>query len=295
MEITLKNVSKAYTADKFALKDINLHIQSPCLLGLIGPNGAGKTTLMKLITAQLKETGGQIRIDGENIEKAEKKLKSRLGYLPQDFGLYDELTIYQFLDYIACLKGFQLNVKDLIIRSLEATNLAGIKKSKVGTLSGGQKQRIGIAQAILGEPDLLIVDEPTVGLDPQERIKFRNMFSNYSKDKMVVLSTHIIDDIQSICNRIIVMDKGTILFEGEPDTLIGEAEGHVGVFETDDLNYTFGVGISVTSRLLHTKGSTFRIVADTLPEYCTSVPPTLEDAYVYRINQISPIRAGGVY
>lgn len=288
MEITLQNVSKAYTADKFALKDLSFRIQSPCLLGLIGPNGAGKSTLMKLITAQLKESAGSIKIDGEDLEKAEKKLKSRLGYLPQDFGLYDELTIYQFLDYIACLKGFRSNVKDLIGRSLEATNLTGIKKSRIGTLSGGQKQRVGIAQAILGDPDLLIVDEPTVGLDPEERIKFRNMFSNYSRDKTVILSTHIIDDIQSICNRIIVMDKGTILFDGEPDGLIREAEGHVGVFETDDRNYTVEDGLSVTARLLHTKGTTFRIVADQLPEFCTAVTPTLEDAYVYRRSQMSP-------
>jgi ABC-2 type transport system ATP-binding protein len=282
MQIDFKNVSKSYTADKYALNGINLHIQSPCLLGLVGPNGAGKSTLMKLMTAQLKETFGLIMVDQTEMSKAEKKLRSRLGYLPQDFGLYDELTIYQFLDYIASLKGFRKNVKNIIGKSLEETNLDGIRNSRISTLSGGQKQRVGIAQAIMGEPDLMIVDEPTVGLDPEERIKFRNMFSKYSRDKTVILSTHIIDDIQSICNRIVVMDNGAILFDGEPDTLIQEAEGHVGVFETDCADVTVGSGLSVTSRLLHTKGTTFRVVGNALPEYCVSIAPTLEDAYIYR-------------
>ena len=282
MELLLTNVSKSYVSGKYALKDINISIGSPCLLGLVGPNGAGKSTLMKLMVAQLWASSGTVMVDGKEINKMEKQLKSRLGYLPQDFGLYDELTVYQFLDYIAALKGIRYDIKAVIETSLEETNLIQIKNSKIGTLSGGQKQRAGIAQAILGDPDLLIVDEPTVGLDPEERIKFRNMFSKYSKEKTVILSTHIIDDIQSICNRIVVMDKGTILFDGEPDKLIEEAEGHVGKFETDSKEFKLDKNLSVPSRLLHTNGTTYRVVGSRLPDYCTSVVPTLEDAYVYR-------------
>jgi ABC-type multidrug transport system ATPase subunit len=222
MKIKITNLSKAYKRGFNVLKDINLELESPSMIGLVGPNGAGKTTLMKLLVSQLLPSEGNIMIDGMELYKNEKYLKQRLGYLPQEFGLYEELTVYQFLDYMAALKGIKENRKDFIKKCIVITSLEDKQDIKIRTLSGGQKQRVGIAQALLSSPELFIVDEPTVGLDPEERIKFRNLFSKNASSKLVILSTHIIDDVESICNRLIVMSKGRILFDGTPSQLIGQ-------------------------------------------------------------------------
>ena len=201
MKITLKNINKIYSTKKKALQDINLEMESPNLIGLLGQNGAGKSTLMKLLVAQLLPTSGEILLDGVALTKKEKDLKAMLGYLPQTFGLYEELRVWEFLDYISALKGIK-NKKEEIERVIEETSLTEKRKAKIGSLSGGQKQRVGIAQALLGDPEFLTFDEPTVGLDPEERMKFRNLFSKTAQNKMVLLSTHIIEDVQAICNRI---------------------------------------------------------------------------------------------
>lgn len=182
MRIHLNHLSMTYPTGKQALKDINLTLESPSLIGLVGPNGAGKSTLMKLLVAGLLPTGGDIAIDDKPLTKCEKELKKKLGYLPQDFGLYDELTIWEFLDYMAALKGIR-NSRPVIEEAILATGLEEKKKARIKTLSGGQRQRVGIAQALLGEPEFLIFDEPTVGLDPEERIRFRNFFSQTAQDK----------------------------------------------------------------------------------------------------------------
>ena len=207
MKIHLNHLSMTYPTGKQALKDINLTLESPKSHSLVGPNGAGKSTLMKLLVAGLLPTGGDIAIDDKPLTKCEKELKKKLGYLPQDFGLYDELTIWEFLDYMAALKGIR-NSRPVIEEVILATGLEEKKKARIKTLSGGQRQRVGIAQALLGEPEFLIFDEPTVGLDPEERIRFRNFFSQTAQDKLVLLSTHIIEDIQSVCDRLIVIDHG---------------------------------------------------------------------------------------
>ena len=230
MNISVQHISKTYKGGKKALDDVSIEISSPALIGLVGPNGAGKSTLMKLLVAALLPSSGNILLDNTPIVKKEKYLKSVLGYLPQDFGLYDELTIWQFLDYMAALKQIANN-KYHIERVLHETNLEEIKKQKIKTLSGGQRQRVGIAQALLGDPALLIFDEPTVGLDPEERRKFRNLFSESAKDKIVLLSTHIIEDVYHICNRIIVINHGKILFDGIPEDLIEKAQGYKGIAE----------------------------------------------------------------
>ena len=173
MEINIQNVNMTYPNGKIALKDLNLDLKAPSLIGLLGPNGAGKSTLMKLLVAALMPTGGSILMDGQPLSKTDRLLKARLGYLPQDFGLFDELTVTQFLDYMAALKGIS-NPKAAIQKTIQAVNLEEKAKSKIRTLSGGQRQRVGIAQALLGNPPFLIFDEPTVGLDPEERIHFRN-------------------------------------------------------------------------------------------------------------------------
>lgn len=280
MQIQVEHVSMNYPTGKQALRDVSLELSSPNLIGLLGPNGAGKSTLMKLLTAGLLPTAGTITMDGKPLLKAEKQLKAQLGYLPQTFGLYEELTVFQFLDYMAALK----HVPDskIAIRSvLRETNLEEKQRARIRTLSGGQRQRVGIAQALLGEPRLLIFDEPTVGLDPEERINFRNLFSRAAQDKIVLLSTHIIEDVQSVCNQLIVIDQGRILFAGTPPELIRQAQGHVGVFEETDS--TQESGLHITARINTARGVSCRAVADALPPFVQPAEPTLEDAYLYLI------------
>jgi ABC-type multidrug transport system ATPase subunit len=231
MNIQIQNVSMTYKTGHKALNNINLEMDSPNFIGLLGPNGAGKSTFMKLLVSQIIPTTGEIKVDGHAIRKHEQELRKQLGYLPQTFGLYDELTVYEFLDYMCALKEIKNNVKTMIGQVIEKTNLQEKRNVKIKTLSGGQRQRVGIAQVLLGNPELIILDEPTVGLDPEERIKFRNIFSQTASDKIVLLSTHIIDDIKAICNRIIIINKGTILYDGTSPELIQRVRGHVGIIE----------------------------------------------------------------
>lgn len=281
MELELINLKKTYSTGKKALTDVTLTMKSPNLIGLLGPNGAGKSTLMKLLVAGILPTSGEIKLNGQPLLKKEKELKSKLGYLPQSFGLYEELSVWQFLDYISALKGIA-NKKEMIQKVIEETNLEEKSNTRISTLSGGQRQRVGIAQALLGNPEFLILDEPTVGLDPEERISFRNLFSKIAQDRIVLLSTHIIEDVQSICNRIIIIHKGTILFDGSPEELIKSARGHVGVYqEISDIKK--GENFEITSRVNTESGVICRIVAQQLPSFATRVEATLEDAYMYCI------------
>lgn len=286
MEIKIQNLSKKYKNVR-ALNNINLTINTPAMIGLVGPNGAGKSTLMKILVGQLIATDGEVLVDGVPLNKREKYLKERLGYLPQDFGLYEELRVEEYLDYMASLKGIKGNKKEEIKRVLVMTNLEEKRKLKIKTLSGGQKQRVGIAQAMLNNPELLIVDEPTVGLDPEERIKFRNLFSEDSIDKIVVLSTHIIEDVESICNLIIVINKGKILFVGEPSELVRKAIDHVGIVEitgADKENFLereLKGEFKITSTVITPTGTRYRVVSKSLPSYFEKVVPSLEDAYIY--------------
>ncbi|AUM99449.1 ABC transporter ATP-binding protein [Clostridium botulinum] len=285
MKISVKNLNMIYKAGKKAgkkaLNDVSLQIESPSLIGLLGPNGAGKSTLMKLLVAELIPTSGEILIDGVPLLKNERKLKASLGYLPQSFGLYDELTVWQFLDYMAALKGIK-NSKKVIKEAIEKTNLTEKRKARISTLSGGQRQRVGIAQALMGNPELLIFDEPTVGLDPEERINFRNLFSKTAQDKIVLLSIHIIEDVQSVCDKLIVINHGQILFTGTPEKLIDLAHNHVGVFE-ERIGESGREDYKITSRVNTARGIACRIVAETLPAFAEAVEPTLEDAYMYLI------------
>ena len=236
-------------------------------MGLLGPNGAGKSTLMKLLVAALLPTQGSILVDGRPLDRSQRALKARLGYLPQSFGLYDELTVYQFLDYMAALKGLR-NSRSAIDQVIRAVNLEEKRRARIRTLSGGQRQRVGIAQALLGDPEFLIFDEPTVGLDPEERIHFRNLFSQTAQDRLVLLSTHIIEDVQSVCGQLVVMDQGRVLFTGTPEALIQSAAGHVGVFWEREAAQE--AGLHITARVNTSQGIRCRAVAD--------VPPPLRSA-----------------
>ena len=282
MEINIQNVSETYPNGKQALKNFSLDLRSPSLVGLLGPNGAGKSTLMKLLVAALLPTEGSILVDGRPLAKRERQLKAGLGYLPQDFGLFDELSVAQFLDYMAALKGLR-NPRDEIRQVIRQVNLTEKAKAKIRTLSGGQRQRVGIAQALLGNPQLLIFDEPTVGLDPEERIHFRNLFSHMAQNRLVLLSTHIIEDVQSVCGQIVVINHGQILFAGTPEQLIRLADGHVGVFWEKDA--VWEQGLHITARVNTGQGIRCRAVGDFLPDYVRAEEPSLEDAYLYLISR----------
>ena len=282
MEINIQNVSMTYPSGKQALQNLSLELRSPSLIGLLGPNGAGKSTLMKLLVAALLPTTGSILVDGQPLTRVERQLKARLGYLPQDFGLFDELTVEQFLDYMAALKGLR-GSRAVIRQVIRSVNLEEKARAKIRTLSGGQRQRVGIAQALLGDPELLILDEPTVGLDPEERIHFRNLFSQTAQDRLVLLSTHIIEDIQSVCGQLVVINRGQVLFSGTPEALIQTATGHVGIFWEKDAAQEDG--LHITARVNTGQGVRCRAVADVLPPFAQPSDPTLEDAYLYLISQ----------
>jgi ABC-type multidrug transport system ATPase subunit len=292
MKISIKNVGMTYKTGKKALSNINLDVDSPNFIGLLGPNGAGKSTFMKLLVSKIIPTTGEIMVDGNPIQKYEKELRKYLGYLPQSFGLYDELTVYEFLDYMCALKEIKNNVKDTIGQAIEQTNLQEKRNFKIKTLSGGQRQRVGIAQVLLGNPELIILDEPTVGLDPEERIKFRNIFSQTANDKIVLLSTHIIDDIQAICNRIIIINNGTVLYDGTSPDLIKTVHGHVGIIEERDngaLEKRIGEKYKITSKLFTGNGVSCRVIGKEIESSIPLIEPTLEDAYTYVIHN------GGVH
>ena len=283
MEIVTSKISKSYGKDKLALDDISIRLESPCLIGLVGPNGAGKSTLMKLLISELLPSDGTITVDGLPMEKAEKSLKAALGYLPQFFGLFNELTVWQFLDYISALKGIK-DSKKAIDRAINLTDLAENQKSRIRTLSGGQRQRVGIAQALLGNPEFIVLDEPTVGLDPEQRVQFRNLLSHAAKDRLMLLSTHIIEDVQSVCNRLIVMNLGHIIYDGLPEDLIRQAQGHVGVFPEKSVA-ELPQGSHITARINTSQGVSCRLVSTVLPEFATEVEPTLEDAYIHLLSR----------
>ena len=222
-------------------------------------------------------------MDGQPLAKAERQLKASLGYLPQDFGLFDELTVTQFLDYMAALKGLR-SPKAAIREVIRAVNLEEKARARIRTLSGGQRQRVGIAQALLGDPPFLIFDEPTVGLDPEERIHFRNLFSRTAQDRLVLLSTHIIEDVQSVCDQIVVIDHGQILLHrhaGAADPVRRRAMWA----SSGSGRPAQEQGLHITARVNTSQGVRCRAVADTLPAYAQAEEPSLEDAYLYLISQ----------
>lgn len=280
MKIDINNVTMIYPSGKKALSDVKFSVKSPDFVGILGPNGAGKSTLMKLMTAGLMQTKGEILVDDKKLLEQENDFKRRLGYLPQNFGLFEELTVWQFLDYMAALKNVKR--KEDIEWTLENTGLQEKRKVRIGSLSGGQKQRVGIAQAIMGQPEIMILDEPTVGLDPEERVRFRNAFSEMSSDRIVFLSTHIVDDVQAVCNRVLVIYGGKILYDGKPADLIEETMNHVGSYvrKIDDV---IPKDCEIVSKVNTRNGVLTRIVGSNLPDYVDRCEPTLEDAYLYCI------------
>lgn len=282
MKLEIQNLSKKYTKNKYGLKDYSLSIENG-ILGLLGPNGAGKSTLLKMIATISKPTEGSIKLNGEDIIDNPNFMRIQLGYLPQDFGVYPNLNAFEFLSYMAAMKGVGgRELKTRIELLLEGLNLIEVAKRPIGSYSGGMKQRVGIAQALLNNPKIVLFDEPTVGLDPQERVRFRNLISELANDSIVILSSHIVSDIDTISDEVAIMQDGALLVKDDPDKIIDIVKGKV--FETSIAKETLA-----QFRELHTVVSTVRKKDRLNVRYVTEVEThdgvlseaNLEDAYLY--------------
>jgi len=277
--LELDGVSKKFRGGNFGVRDLSLSIGSG-VIGLLGPNGAGKTTLMQMIATITRPTAGTIRFQGVDVVREPDAIRRKLGYLPQDFGVYDNLTAMEFLSYFAALKG--VHSKARVGEMLEMVNLHNVAKRAVGGFSGGMKQRLGIAQALINDPDLVIVDEPTAGLDPEERVRFRNVLADVGIGKLVILSTHIVSDVESVATHIAIMNSGSIVACATPEELMRGAAGNVWELVVpserfDELRRT----ARVSSAVRKSDGVHVRIVSGDEPRGANAAEPTLEDAFLY--------------
>lgn len=281
MEIYITQLTKYY--GKFrALDGISLHIPGG-MFGLLGPNGAGKTTLLRILTTLLVPTRGQVRVGKFDVMKDPGAVRQRLGYLPQDFGFYRSLTAFEMLDYIATMKNIpKRERKEQVPAVLKAVHLLEEARRKVGTFSGGMRQRLGIAQALLGDPELLVVDEPTAGLDPEERLRIRNLLSRLSSERTVLFSTHIIADVEASCSGVAVLDRGQLVFQGSPAELVSKASGEVWEVEADADEWLRIEGRYpvLSSRVANGRMQVRLLAADAPVPRARQAEPTLEDGYV---------------
>ncbi|HLO14661.1 MAG TPA: ABC transporter ATP-binding protein [Anaerolineales bacterium] len=272
-----------------ALNGVNLQI-NPGMFGLLGPNGAGKTTLMRILAGIVNASSGRIHVNGNdlNTEAGKQAVKSMLGYLPQELGMYSDLSAKQFVDYMAILKGMDDPRKRScrVAEVLEMVSLRDIANQKIKGFSGGMKRRVGIAQALVNDPKILIVDEPTAGLDPEERIRFRNLLVNLAADRVVILSTHIVEDIGQTCQDLAVLSKGCILFRGSPAEMLKAAEGHVWTVTLPGVEKP-NHDLTVVSILHLAEGTQYRLVGSNAEGYPTALAtqPGLEDGYVWLMKQ----------
>ena len=285
MQLSINKLGKEYKRGFWGLKDFSLEIK-PGILGLLGPNGAGKSTFMRMLATITKPTDGTITWDDVDIVKSPDTLRDVLGYLPQDFGVYPNLNAIEFLEYMAAIKGLDAaTAKKRIDELLQLTNLVEAAKRPLGGYSGGMKQRVGIAQALLNDPQLLIVDEPTVGLDPEERVRFRNLLSDLSGERIVILSTHIVSDVEATATHIALVNKGQLLREAAPENLLKELENKVWEWtvHSDDLPALKKKHI-LSGTIRRSDGVQVRVVSADKPDAnAQTVSPNLEDAYLYFI------------
>src|SRR5579885_2297416 len=288
MHIEIAGLHKTYRSSVHALDDINLSI-SRGMFGLLGPNGAGKTTLMRILAGILRPSKGSVRI-GEfdcNTERGRQELKRVLGYLPQELGMYPDLSAREFLDYVGILKGMddRTQRRKRVEELLEVVSLTGVANRKLKTFSGGMKRRIGIAQALLNDPKLLIVDEPTAGLDPEERIRFRNLLSELAGNRTVLLSTHIVEDIAQTCQQLAAMTSGRVVFSGTIIELLAQTRGHVWLVATPGQKPE-GDFTMVAATPLAGGGMQYRVVGQPAQGMqATPAEPTLEDGYVWLMRE----------
>lgn len=282
MELQLQHLSKRYGTKK-AVDNININLV-PGVYGLLGANGAGKTTLMHMICGVLKATSGEIRLDGKTMQELGEQYYTHFGYMPQDFGFYPDFSAREFMWYMAAVKGLhKKKAKSRTEELLSMVNLQDMADQKIKSYSGGMKQRLGIAQAELNNPSILVLDEPTAGLDPKERVRFRNLISNFAKQKIVILSTHIVSDISYIADTILMMKKGRLLLQESMETVTDRIRGKVWellVSESEAEQYDKRFSVV---NLHHEKNMVrLRIVNETPPTVnAISVKPGLEDLFLY--------------
>lgn len=281
VRISIKDLSKTYRGGVRALDDVDLEIP-PGIFGLLGANGSGKTTLMRILAGILRPTGGTVLIGDHDVQTAEGRsaVQRTLGYLPQDLGVYPDLNAHGFLDYIAILKGLDSRTERIreVERLLEVVGLSDVAQRKLGAMSGGMQRRVGIAQALIGDPRLLIVDEPTAGLDPEERVRFRTLLTSLGRDRTVILSTHIVEDVASACRNLAVLAGGKVRYRGISTELIEGARGLV--WSVDAAAGTIDER-TVSSAMHLGDRVAYRVVASTRPSpEAQHVEPSLEDGYL---------------
>jgi len=283
MKLVIEDVSKQYRRDFWGLRGFSLELEAG-VLGLLGPNGAGKSTLMRILATITEKTEGMVTWNGVDISKHPDELRQVLGYLPQDFGVYPNLNAWEFLEYMAAIKGLDAkSAKRRIDELLQLVNLVDSARRPLGGYSGGMKQRVGIAQALLNDPQLLIVDEPTAGLDPEERVRFRNLIADLSGERIVILSTHIVSDVEATATSIAIINKGQRITHAAPEAILHAVEGKVWTWvvsseEFSQLKQTYL--ISNTAR--RSDGVHVRVVAEQKPDAeAEPAYATLEDAYLW--------------
>jgi len=280
--LKIESVSKRFRGGNYGVRDVSLDLKSG-VIGLLGPNGAGKTTLMQMIATITRPSAGRILFEGADVTRRPNDVRRKLGYLPQDFGVYENLTAIEFLSYFAALKG--ITSRPRMMEMLEHVNLHQSANRAVGGFSGGMKQRLGIAQALINDPALLIVDEPTAGLDPEERVRFRNVLSEIGFGKLVILSTHIVSDIESIATEIAVLKAGALLTVGAPENLLRACAGKVwrAVVSSEEFDQLRTI-LRISSAVRKSDGVHIRFVGPEPTLAATAAEPELEDAFLYLMN-----------
>lgn len=292
MEITIKNLNKTYPGGFQALNDINLTIGEG-MFGLLGPNGAGKSTLMRILVTLMKSTSGEVLVDGKDINSYRKEIRRMVGYLPQDFRFFAKLRSWEFLDYAARLAGMNSRKErgERVDEMLESVGLFEFRNRMANKLSGGMKRRLGIAQALIARPSVIIVDEPTTGLDPEERIRFRNLLSDLGRSEtIIILSTHIVGDISSTCNQMALLNEGALIYEGTPDLLVDQTRGFVWRAEVSQEEYEkLKEDFPIISTIPSGSGWEIQFVGEKPSGIVAyEVDPNLEHAYVhYMDNKLS--------
>lgn len=281
--IEISHLTKQYKNGVTALEDISFHVDGG-VYGLLGHNGAGKTTLMKALVTILQPSAGTVRICGYDTVKQGDQVRSRIGYLPQELAMYPSLSVFDFVSYMAQLKGVRQKRSSAVNAALEMVEMLEFSKRKIGQLSGGMKRRVGIAQALVGDPEILIVDEPTAGLDPEERVRFRGVLSRFARGgKTVLLSTHIVEDIFQICGELAVLRNGRLFYAGPSAGLMERVAGKVKTLHLDreDALIALQKQVVVLSTAYESGGLTARVMDENQIISQSPVPATLEDAYIY--------------
>jgi ABC-type multidrug transport system ATPase subunit len=285
LKIEIRNLTKTYAGGFKALDHINLTIEDG-MFGLLGPNGAGKSTLMRILVTLMQPTGGQVLVDGRDISSCRREVRKMVGYLPQDFRFFAKLRSWEFLDYAARLGGMHSRRERMerVDQMLQSVGLYEFRNRMANKLSGGMKRRLGIAQALIANPSLIIVDEPTTGLDPEERIRFRNLLSDLGRSEtIIILSTHIVGDISSTCNQMALLNEGSLIYDGTPDHLVEQAIGSVWRAEVSPEVYeSLKSQVPIISTIPSGGGWEIQFVGEKPEDLeATAVDPNLEHAYVH--------------